>query len=115
MTIQIWHNPRCSKSRETLALLEENGVSADVFLYLEQSPSESDIKAILSKLQITARELLRSSEDAYKSQNLKDKSLPEQALIEAMAAHPKLIQRPIVINGNKARLGRPPENVLDII
>jgi len=115
MAIQIWHNPRCSKSRETLALLEENGVSPEVYLYLTEAPNATEIKSILSKLDISARELLRSSEDAYKSQNLKDATLTESALISAMAAEPKLIQRPIVVNGEKAKIGRPPEQVLDII
>jgi len=115
MAIEIWHNPRCSKSRETLKLLESNGVTPEVILYLEATPSAADIKVVLDKLEITARELLRNGEDAYKELNLKDKSLSEETLIEAMANHPKLIQRPIVINGSKAKLGRPPEDVLSII
>lgn len=115
MTIQIWHNPRCSKSRETLALLEENNITPDVYLYLEEKPSAKEIKEVIAKLNITPRQLLRNSEDAYKQQNLKDKSLEDNALISAMVNEPKLIQRPIVINGNDARLGRPPEDVLEII
>ncbi|EAT13477.1 arsenate reductase (glutaredoxin) [Bermanella marisrubri] len=115
MAIQIWHNPRCSKSRQTLALLEENGVTPDVVLYLESVPSKQDIKAVLSKLGIEARALLRNGEDAYKELNLKDKSLSDEVLLDAMVSHPKLIQRPIVINGDKAKLGRPPEDVLEII
>lgn len=115
MAIEIWHNPRCSKSRETLQLLESKGISPEVTLYLEDTPSAKQIQDVLTKLGISARELLRTSEDAYKELNLKDKDLSDTALIEAMASHPKLIQRPIVINGSKAKLGRPPEDVLDII
>ena len=115
MTISIWHNPRCSKSRETLALLEDKGFEPEVFLYLNEQPNAQQISDILSKLGITARELLRNSEDAYKQQNLKDKTLTDAQLIEAMVAEPKLIQRPIVVNGNQAKLGRPPEQVLEIL
>lgn len=115
MTIEIWHNPRCSKSRETLALLEDKGVSPKVYLYLDEKPNAKQIAQVLKKLEITARDLLRNSEAAYKEQGLKDKSLSEGQLIEAMVAEPKLIQRPIVINGDKAKLGRPPEDVLEII
>jgi len=115
MTVQIWHNPRCSKSRETLALLEDKGISPEVFLYLNEAPDTATIKAVLTKLAITPRELLRSSEAAYKEQNLKDKTLSDNTLIAAMVAEPKLIQRPIVINGNTAKLGRPPEQVLEIV
>ncbi|OUR68297.1 arsenate reductase (glutaredoxin) [Bermanella sp. 47_1433_sub80_T6] len=115
MTVEIWHNPRCSKSRETLKLLEENNITTDVFLYLEQHPSAQLIAEVLNKLKLSARDLLRKSEDAYKAQNLKDKDLSDQQLIDAMVNEPKLIQRPIVINGKKARLGRPPEQVLEIL
>ncbi|WP_396586632.1 arsenate reductase (glutaredoxin) [Bermanella sp. R86510] len=115
MAIQIWHNPRCSKSRQTLTLLQENGVEPNIYLYLDAQPSKADIKNVISKLGITPRELLRNTEDAYKELNLKDKTLSDAALINAMASHPKLIQRPIVINGEKAKLGRPPEDVLEII
>lgn len=115
MTIQIWHNPRCSKSRETLALLEEKGINPTVYLYLDEQPSATQVSDILAKLGITPRELLRNSEAAYKEQNLKDKTLSDEYLINAMVNEPKLIQRPIVINGNQAKLGRPPEDVLEII
>ncbi|WIO73399.1 arsenate reductase (glutaredoxin) [Porticoccaceae bacterium LTM1] len=111
----IYHNPRCSKSRETLKLLEERGIEPEVVLYLENTPSADELKGLLSKLDISARDLIRSGEDAYKEQNLADTSLTEAQLIEAMVAHPKLIQRPIVVNGEKAALGRPPEAVLDIL
>ncbi len=115
MTVEIWHNPRCSKSRETLKLLEENNITANVFLYLEQQPNAQLIAEVLGKLNLTPRDLLRKSEDAYKAQNLKDKDLSDQDLIDAMVTEPKLIQRPIVINGKQARLGRPPEQVLEIL
>jgi arsenate reductase len=115
MTIEIWHNPRCSKSRETLALLEQKNITANIYLYLDEKPNAQTIKSVLGKLGITARELLRNSEDAYKTQNLKDKTLSDDALISAMVNEPKLIQRPIVINDDKARLGRPPEDVLEIL
>ncbi|MBD3635160.1 MAG: arsenate reductase (glutaredoxin) [Methylophaga sp.] len=113
--IQILHNPRCSKSRQTLALLEEKGIEPEVIKYLDTPPSATELKAILQKLGISARDLLRKGEDDYKALNLKDPSLSEDALIDAMVKHPKLIERPIVINNNQARLGRPPESVLDII
>ena len=113
--IQILHNPRCSKSRQTLALLEEKGIEPEVIKYLDTPPTATELKAILQTLGISARDLLRKGEDDYKALNLKDRSLSEEALIEAMVEHPKLIERPIVIKGNKARLGRPPESVLDII
>ncbi len=111
----IYHNPRCSKSRQTLQLLEEKGVEPDVVLYLETPPSADELKGLLKKLGIGARQLLRKGEDAYKENNLKDESLSDEQLIAAMVAHPKLIERPIVVNGDKAVLGRPPENVLELV
>lgn len=115
MAIEIWHNPRCSKSRETLQLLQDKGIEPQVYLYLDEQPSAEQIQTILGKLGISARELLRNSEEAYKSQNLKDKSLSDEQLIAAMVEFPKLIQRPIVVNGDQAKLGRPPEQVLEIL
>ena len=110
----IYHNPRCSKSRTTLALLEEKGVQPEVVLYLETEPGEGEIRQLLDKLGITAAQLVRRGEEAYKSAGLgKDSS--EAELIAAMAQHPKLIERPIVVSGDRAVLGRPPENVLDLI
>jgi arsenate reductase len=111
----IYHNPRCSKSRQTLQLLEENGVQPEVVLYLESPPSAGDLKDLLVKLGINARDLLRKGEDAYKENNLKDKDLSDDDLIAAMVSFPKLIERPIVVKGKQAVLGRPPENVLALI
>ncbi len=111
----IYHNPRCSKSRQTLALLEENGVNPDVVLYLDTPPTAAQLKTLLGKLGIEARALLRKGEDAYKSEGLADNSLDNDALVAAMAAHPKLIERPIVVKGERAVLGRPPENVLELL
>ncbi len=115
MTVQIWHNPRCSKSRETLKLLEDKGIQPEIYLYLDEQPTSADIKAVLTKLAIEPRALLRSSEEAYKANNLKDTTLSDDQIIEAMVAHPKLIQRPIVLKDSQARLGRPPELVLEIL
>ncbi len=113
--ISIYHNPRCSKSRQTLALLQERGIEPEIVLYLDTPPNEQTLKSLLQKLGISARQLLRKGEDAFKENNLADKDLSEDQLISAMVAHPKLIERPIVVNGDKAALGRPPEQVLDIL
>ena len=113
--VTIYHNPRCSKSRQTQQLLEEEGIDPDVILYLETPPDKGTLSKLIDQLGISARELIRTGEDEYKGMKLSDKSLPDGALIDAMVTAPKLIQRPIVVSGGKAVLGRPPENVLDII
>ena len=113
--ISIYHNPRCSKSRQALALLESSNVPLNIVLYLDIPPSFEDLEGILRKLGITARELLRKTESAYKENQLSDTLKTESQLIEAMVSYPKLIERPIVINGNQAVIGRPPELVLEII
>lgn len=113
--IQIYHNPRCSKSRQTLALLQEQGIEPGIIEYLKDIPSADELKQVLSKLGISARELLRTKEDAYKEHNLADQSKSDDDIIAAMIASPKLIERPIVINGDQARIGRPPEQVLEIL
>jgi len=110
----IYHNPRCSKSRNTLALLEQNGIEPTVVLYLETPPDQAQIQALLAKLGLSAAELVRRGEDACKSCGLSKES-SEKELIAAMAEHPKLIERPIVVRGKRAVLGRPPENVLGLI
>ncbi len=112
---RIYHNPRCSKSRQTLALLEENGIRPEVVLYMETPPTADQLSEVLEKLGIKARDLLRRGEDEYRELNLAEPALSDRDLINAMITHPKLIERPIVIKGNKAVLGRPPENVLALI
>ncbi|MCK9469028.1 MAG: arsenate reductase (glutaredoxin) [Porticoccaceae bacterium] len=114
MTV-IYHNPRCSKSRQTLALLEEKGITPEVVLYLDTPPDAAALSTLLKKLGISARELLRKGEDDYKANNLADPALTEEQLIDAMVRHPKLIERPIVVKGDKAAIGRPPEAVLEIL
>ena len=114
--VKIYHNPRCSKSRETLSLLQSNGIEPDVVLYLKTPPDADTIKALLQMLGMgSARELMRQKEELYKSLNLADSHLSEAALIQAMVENPKLIERPIVVANGKARIGRPPEQVLDIV
>ncbi|MCW8194326.1 arsenate reductase (glutaredoxin) [Proteobacteria bacterium 005FR1] len=113
--ITIYHNPRCSKSRQTLALLEEKGVEPQIVQYLETPPDAATLKGLLSKLGISARDLLRKGEDAYRENNLSDPNLSEDQLIALMVKHPKLIERPIVVKGDRAVLGRPPENVLELV
>ncbi|MDT4858224.1 Arsenate reductase [compost metagenome] len=113
--LTLFHNPRCSKSRGALELLEARGLQPQIVRYLETPPSAAELKALLQKLGIGARQLLRSGEDEYKSLNLADPSLSEDALIQAMVEHPKLIERPILIAGDKAVIGRPPEKVLEIL
>ena len=112
--VTIFHNPRCSKSRNTLSLLQENGIEPVVNLYLESPPHADEIRQLLAKLGITAAQLIRRGEEEYKALGL-DKNSSEQALIEAMASHPRLIERPIVVQGSRAVLGRPPENVLSLL
>ncbi len=109
-TITLWHNPRCSKSRAGLALLEAEGIETKVLRYLDTPPTEEEIRALLGKLGISARALMRTKEATYKELGLKDVQ-DEQQLIAAMAAHPKLIERPVLIRGDKAVIGRPLENI----
>jgi arsenate reductase len=115
MTIRIFHNPRCSKSRATLALLQERGIEPEISLYLESPPDADELGAILQKLGLTARELMRKGEAKFREQGLADESLTEQQLIAAMVANPRLIERPIVLANGRAAVGRPPESVLDIL
>lgn len=112
--MKIYHNPRCSKSRQTLQLIKDNGAEVEVIEYLNEIPSKEELKAILNKLNLNAEDILRKGEAVYK-ENYKGKSLSNDEWIDAMIAHPKLIERPIVIKGNKAVLGRPPENVLELL
>ena len=115
MSTKIFHNPRCSKSRQTLAMLEEKGIELEIVKYLDTPPSAGELKTVLGFLGIGPRELMRTKEAEYKAQGLDDASLSDDELIAAMVATPKLIERPIVIANGKAALGRPPEKVLDII
>jgi arsenate reductase len=115
MAITIFHNPRCSKSRATLALLQEQGIEPEIRLYLDNPPDATELSAILKKLGLKPRELMRKGEAEYREQGLADKSLSDAQLIAAMVATPRLIERPIVLAGRKAALGRPPESVLGIL
>ncbi|WP_222911307.1 MULTISPECIES: arsenate reductase (glutaredoxin) [Pseudomonadaceae] len=111
----LYHNPRCSKSRGALELLEQRGLNPTVVRYLETPPSATELKQILARLGIGPRQLLRTGEEEYKALNLADPSLSDTQIIEAMVAHPKLIERPILVNGDVAVVGRPPEKVLEIL
>ena len=113
--VTLYHNPRCSKSRQTLALLEERGIEPDVIEYLKTPPDAATITGLLDKLGIRAIELIRRGEAPFTELALAGKEADKAALIEAMASHPILIERPIVVSGNQARIGRPPESVLDIL
>ena len=112
--VTIYHNPRCSKSRNTLALLEKKGVTPEVVLYLDSPPDAATIRQLLGKLGMSAAELVRKGEDAYKEAGL-NRDSSEEELVAAMARYPKLIERPIVVKGQSAVLGRPPENALALI
>ncbi|MCQ8877139.1 arsenate reductase (glutaredoxin) [Pseudoalteromonas shioyasakiensis] len=115
MSVFIYHNPRCSKSRETLALLAANSVEPEVIEYLKTPPSVEQLNQLIKQLGISsARDMMRTKEDIYKELNLKEQT-DESALIKAMAENPKLIERPIVVSNNKAAIGRPPENVLSVL
>ena len=113
--IRIYHNNRCSKSRATLALLEQRGGEIEVINYLDTPPTAAELTVLLKQLGMTARELLRTGEAEYQSLYLDDQSLGDEALIAAMVAHPILIERPIVVANGKAAIGRPPESVLAIL
>ena len=115
MTVTIWHNPRCSKSRQTLALLRERGVEPEIVEYLKTPPPAGELEAVLEKLGMEPRDLMRRKEAAYKEASLDDPALERRALVEAMAAYPVLIERPVVLAAGKAALGRPPESVLAIL
>jgi arsenate reductase len=112
--ITIYHNPRCSKSRQTLELLKSQGVDAEIVLYLENPPNTAELSVLVNKLGISAQQLIRKSEQDYKD-NFRNIDMTEKQWLEAMNQYPKLIERPIVVNGDSATLGRPPENVLEIL
>jgi arsenate reductase len=115
MKVKIFHNPRCSKSRQTLQLLQEQGVEPEIIEYLKTPPSAEELDDILQKLAIEPRELMRKKEAEYKATGMNDETLDREALIKGMVATPKLIERPIVLANDKAAIGRPPENVLTIL
>jgi len=116
MSVVIYHNPRCSKSRETLALLEENQVTPEVVKYLEQPLTVELLKTLFAQLSLPqVRDMMRTKESLYKELNLADDSVSDEQLFSAMVENPKLIERPIVVANGKARLGRPPEQVLEIL
>lgn len=115
MKTTIFHNPRCSKSRQALALLEAHGISPDVVPYLDAPPDAATLRDILRKLGMPARALLRRGENEYTALGLDNPALDEASLVDAMCRHPRLIERPIVIRGQRAVLGRPPENVLALL
>lgn len=115
MSVVIYHNPRCSKSRQTLALLEDRGITPAIVEYLKTPPDAAAIKAILSSLGLAPRDLMRRKEEPYRMLDLDNPGLSDDALIKAMVENPILIERPIVIKDGKAALGRPPEAVLAIL
>ena len=115
MSLKIYHNPRCSKSRQTLHLLQERSMTPEVVEYLKTPPSTQELADILQMLGLGPRDLMRRKEAEYKSSGADNPELSDAELIELMVAHPKLIERPIVISNGKAAIGRPPEQVLDIL
>ena len=115
MTVRIYHNPRCSKSRQTLQLLQDRNIESQVVEYLKTPPDASELAAILEMLGLEPRELMRRKEPEYKACGADNPGLSRTQLIELMVANPKLIERPIVVNGSRAAIGRPPETVLDIV
>ena len=113
--LTLYHNPRCSKSRAALQLLEERDLQPVVVHYLDTPPSAAQLREVLEKLGLPPRQLLRSGEDEYRELGLANQALGDEQLIEAMAAHPRLIERPILIAGERAVIGRPPENILELL
>jgi arsenate reductase len=115
VTVTIYHNPRCSKSRATLALLEERGIVPEIVEYLSTPPSKEEMKLILDGLAMAPRDLMRKKEEPYAALSLGDDSVGHDALIDALLENPILMERPVVVNDGKYALGRPPENVLEIL
>ena len=115
MAVTIYHNPRCSKSRQTLQLLRDRGVEPKIVEYLKTPPSADELDAVLAKLGMEPRALMRTKEAAYREAGMADQELFRRALIDLMVANPIVIERPIVVNGARAALGRPPESVLSIL
>ncbi len=111
----IYHNPKCSKSRKALEIIKSKNIEPTIILYLVNKLSKNEIKNLLSKLGLTIRDILRTGEDEYKNNNLKNENLTNEKLIDFLIKFPKLLQRPIVVKENKAVVGRPPENILDVL
>ena len=114
-SLRIYHNPRCSKSRAALALLQERGLEPEIVEYLKTPPDQTTLRSVLNQLGIRPRDLLRTGEAEYRELGLDDPALSDEQLIRAMVEHPKLMERPIVLHAGKARVGRPPERVLEIV
>lgn len=115
MQVTIYHNPKCAKSRETLKLLESRGIKPTIVEYIKSPPSKTALAGLIKLLGLKTRELLRTKEPAYKEAGLDNPKLSDSTLLQAMIKHPKLIERPIVVAGRKAAIGRPPENILKIL
>ncbi len=115
MAIMIYHNPRCSKSRQTLQLLRDNGIEPEIIEYLKSPPSASELRDILVRLEMKPIDLVRTDEAVFEKLGVQPKLLSDDALVTFMTEHPEVIQRPIVIRGQRAVLGRPPENALDLL
>ncbi|TVQ68292.1 MAG: arsenate reductase (glutaredoxin) [Oceanospirillales bacterium] len=114
-TTLIYHNPRCSKSRQTLQLLQDKGITPEIKEYLKNPPTAEELKQLIDLLEIKPRDLLRNKEDEFKEAGLDNPALDDAAIIDAMIRFPKLIERPIVVHQGKARIGRPPEQVLELL
>ncbi len=115
MTVKIYHNPRCTKSRQTLQLLKDQGIEPEIIEYLKTPPTSDELDSILQKLGMEPRDLMRKKEAEYKQTGMDDPSLGRREMIDGMVSTPKLIERPIVLANDKAAVGRPPENVLEIL
>ena len=115
MSVTIYYNPRCSKSRATLELLRQNGIEPEIIEYMEDPPDMVTLRKLIKMLGVTPREIMRRHEPVFKEAGLDDPTFTDDELLEAISQCPSLLERPIVVNGNKAAMGRPPENVLDIL
>ena len=115
MTIEIYHNPRCSKSRQALQLLQDRGIEPTIIAYLDTPPDADELQAVLKKLGMTADEIMRTGEEAYKAQKAEVARMSDAEKLQWLSENPKVIQRPIVISGDDARVGRPPESILEIL
>jgi arsenate reductase len=115
MSIEIYHNPRCSKSRQTLQLLQDRGIEPTIIAYLDTPPDANELQTVLQKLGMTADEIIRTGEEAYQAKKAEVAGMSDPEKLQWLSENPKAIQRPIVISGDEARIGRPPESVLEIL